>query len=42
VPRRVLSAEEGALLAMIQQSYGPQNTADTVFLVANWWRTVAH
>jgi hypothetical protein len=29
--RRVLTAGETAVLAMIQQGYGPQNSADTVF-----------
>jgi hypothetical protein len=29
--RRVLSEGEAAILAMIQQGYGPQNSADTVF-----------
>jgi hypothetical protein len=29
--RRVLNAGETAILAVIQQGYGPQNTADTVF-----------
>jgi len=29
--RRVLTAGETAVLAMIQQGYGPQNSADSVF-----------
>jgi hypothetical protein len=29
--RRVLNVREAAILAMIQQGYGPQNTVDTVF-----------
>ena len=29
--RRVLNAGEAAILAMIQQGYGPQNTVDAVF-----------
>jgi hypothetical protein len=29
--RRVLNEGEAAILAMIQQGYGPQNSADTVF-----------
>jgi hypothetical protein len=29
--RRVLTAGETAVLAMIQQGYGPQNSDDTVF-----------
>lgn len=29
--RRVLTAGESAILAMIQQGYGPQNSADKVF-----------
>jgi hypothetical protein len=29
--RRALNAGETAILAMIQQGYGPQNSADTVF-----------
>jgi hypothetical protein len=29
--RRVLNAGETAILAVIQQGYGPQNTADSVF-----------
>jgi len=29
--RRVLTAGETAVLAMIQQGYGPQNSADRVF-----------
>jgi hypothetical protein len=29
--RRVLTAEEVALLTMIEQGYGPQNVADGVF-----------
>jgi hypothetical protein len=29
--QRVLNAGESAILAMIQQGYGPQNSADTVF-----------
>jgi hypothetical protein len=29
--RRVLSDREAAILAMIQQGYGPQNSADKVF-----------
>jgi hypothetical protein len=31
MPRRALNAGEDAILAMIQQGYGPQNTVDTVF-----------
>jgi hypothetical protein len=29
--RRILNAGETAILVVIQQGYGPQNTADTVF-----------
>ena len=29
--RRALKAGEAAILGVIQQGYGPQNTADTVF-----------
>ena len=31
MPRRVLTAGEIAVLAMIQQGYGQQNSADSVF-----------